>query len=291
VDAVLALGVSRGRLRAAVEAGTVVRLRRGVVTVVDPAVVQPAADATAAGEDHRAHVQAARAALQVLADDSVVSHRSAAWLHELPTFDPRPLNVWVTAPRHGRVALGIHRRLGQVLDDDRTHVAGLPCTSVARTALDLARRRPLHESLVCLDAALARTGERGLATTFARLDWRYDLRALSEAVARADARSESPLESISRGRIIESGLPMPELQAWLPGVDGRRYRVDFLWRAHGVVGEADGWVKYSTIEDVREEKRREDALRGTGLRFVRWTWDEAVRRPDVFLSRLTRGLA
>jgi hypothetical protein len=64
----------------------------------------------------------------------------------------------VTVPSHGRIRTGIHARLGTVPDSDRDLVDGLPCTSVSRTALDVARFRPLHESLVVMDPAVARCG-------------------------------------------------------------------------------------------------------------------------------------
>jgi len=76
-----------------------------------------------------------------------------------------------------------------------------------------------------------------------------------------DPSSESPLESSSRGVMVLAGIGAPELQAWVHGADGLPYRVDFLWRDKRVTGEADGWVKYRDIDDVRAEKRREDALR------------------------------
>jgi hypothetical protein len=63
-------------------------------------------------------------------------------------------------------------------------------------------------------------------------------------VAFADARAESPLESISRLRMREHGVPAPEPQVEI-WIDGRfAGRVDFYWDEYGVIGEADGWGKY-----------------------------------------------
>ncbi len=148
----------------------------------------------------------------------------------------------MTAPRSGRLERGVLVREGLVDPRDRVVVDGVRCTSIARTALDLARGRPLAESLVVLDAAVQRVPVEDLTSAYGRLPGRRGLRALAEAMSLADPRSESPLESASRGVIIHAGLPLPELQAWLTGVDGRAHRVDFLWRAHRVIGEADGWA-------------------------------------------------
>ena len=78
----------------------------------------------------------------------------------------------------------------------------------------------------------------------------YGMKGLAEAISLADPRAESPLESASRGFLHEAHLPLPELQAWICGADGRTYRVDFLWRDRRVIGEADGWVKYTDLGDL-----------------------------------------
>jgi hypothetical protein len=116
------------------------------------------------------------------------------------------------------------------------------------------------------------------------------MRGLAEAISLADPRAESPLESASRGYLHEVQLPLPELQAWIRGADGRHYRVDFLWRDRRVIGEADGWVKYTDLSDLRDEKRREDALRAAGFVMVRWTSDELWRTPDTVMARLRSAL-
>ena len=291
----LAAGVTRGQLDAALRVGTVERVRRGVVRVgsrADSACLPEVEQNTSTSDrelERASHLPAAKAALMRLGDDSTVSHGSSALLHRVPTFEPPPLNVWVTAPRHGHVIAGVHARLGELSPEDITEVDGIRCTSLARTALDLARRRPLHQSLVVLDAALARIGREPLESAFARLTWQRDRRLLREAIDHADALSESALESISRGRFLEARLPRPELQSWIACDDGRRYRVDFLWRAQGVIGEADGAVKYQTRENLIDEKRREDALRRAGFTVVRWTYPELRRTPDAVIARLRRA--
>lgn len=285
VGAVLGSRVTQGQLRAAVRAGTVGSVRRGVVIVVldgDP----PTQDLRAA------HAHAAAAALHALGDDSVVSHGSAAYLLGLPLPRPSdvPGDVAVTAPRHGRILAGTHRRLGLVPSADRIVIDGVLCTDVARTALDLSRRRPLTQSLVVLDAALARVGPATLWSAYERLRWERDLRGLRAALDAADPRSESPLESASRGLMLTVGLPLPDLQAWLCDRTGRRHRVDFLWRGQRVIGEADGWGKYTDLRVLRDEKHREDALRDLDFAFLRWTYHELGRTPNLVVSRWRRAL-
>jgi hypothetical protein len=65
-------------------------------------------------------------------------------------------------------------------------------------------------------------------------------------------------------------------------VDGRIFRSDFCWPEEKVIGESDGWLKYSgddaaaAAETVRAEKRREDALRRAGWRVARWDYAGAL---------------
>ena len=289
---VLASGLTEGQLRAAVRAGALVRIRHGVVALPEPSPsLDDGSDATV--DQRRAqHRRDVEAAIAALGPEAVVSHGSAALLHGLPSLRPGrlPVRPVVTVPSHGRIRNGIHARLGTVPDSDRELVDGLPCTGVARTALDVARFRPLHESLVAMDAAVARCGVEPLWSAFARRPGTYGMRGLREAISLADPRAESPLESASRGYLQEARLPRPELQAWVAVAGGRRYRVDFLWRELRVIGEADGWAKYADIADLREEKRREDALREAGFTVVRWTSEELWRTPDVPMARLRTAL-
>lgn len=120
--------------------------------------------------------------------------------------------------------------------------------------------------------------------------------ALSHLLRHATHLSESPGESLSRARMIELGFKLPRLQVTLTGANGVDYRVDFWWEELGLIGESDGWGKYSTdgtdgtgpAESLRQEKRREDALRERGYRFVRWDWADALD-PQRFAELLVRN--
>lgn len=279
VDEALKAGATRGQLRAAVGAGALDRLRHGVLCLPS----REGADLVR---------RDALAALLVLGPDAVVSHATAGRLVGLPERRPgvRPGPVDVTAPQRGRVRAGIHVHEGVVDPADRALAAGVLCTSAARTALDLARGRPLRESLVVLDVAVRKVGRTALVDAATRLTGRLGLTLLGGAIELADGGSESPLESASRGAMIAAGLPAPELQAWVADDEGRAWRVDFLWRAQRLIGEADGWGKYVGMADLRAEKRREDALRRAGWRFVRWTSDEVWGRDPDALERRLRPL-
>ncbi|WP_375500542.1 hypothetical protein [uncultured Jatrophihabitans sp.] len=155
---------------------------------------------------------------------------------------------------------------------------GVRVTTPARTCIDLARhdRRAgvmacdsaLHQRLVTVDELKA-----GLA----RAQRWPGVRQAREIVHFADARAESPLESVVRLALHDSGFPPPELQYEI-AVPGRRHplRVDLCWPRHRLILEADGRTKYVGDENWRE-KRREALLRPTGFRIERVIWSDVER--------------
>ncbi len=64
------------------------------------------------------------------------------------------------------------------------------------------------------------------------------------------------------------------------------YRVDFWWSQQGVIGEADGRVKYTDEDVLWREKRRRDALEELGLRVVRWSWTDVTTHRDDWVRHL-----
>jgi len=111
---------------------------------------------------------------------------------------------------------------------------------------------------------------------------------IASVLAAADPRAETPIESLTRLRYREFGLPEPVSQAQVYDPDGHEIgRVDFLFWQHGVVGEADGMLKYDREGALREEKRREQSFRGYGLEVLRNNWQEALpgRSPESGCGR------
>jgi hypothetical protein len=168
-------------------------------------------------------------------------------------------------------------------------IENVPVTSAARTCVDVARDRSLLCGVVLLDAALhaAATSVEEIEDVL-RSCWNWPkIRRAQRALALADARSESPLETISRLVIPRLGFPAPEPQRWIFDTAGRPIaRSDFYWDAVGVVGEADGRGKYSAPEAFVLEKDRQDALEDLGLIVVRWGWTAAWNRHDVLRRKI-----
>ncbi|MCW2615931.1 MAG: hypothetical protein JWN08_2925 [Frankiales bacterium] len=235
-----------------------------------------------------------RASAQVLlCEGAVLSHRTAAVAHGWPLVGGLPAVPDLTrAPRRSGDTSSVRGvRVADLPSGHRTVLGAIPVTTAARTVVDVARTQPVRRALVVADAALARGLDPGeLATTAAELArWPGGRRAV-EVVRGADGRAETPLESLTRWAYAEQGLPPPESQVELYGPDGQLLgRVDFLWRAQRVIGEADGMGKYDVPGSLREEKRREERLRRAGFEVVRNDWDDVWRSAGrVDLGRRVR---
>jgi len=133
---------------------------------------------------------------------------------------------------------------------------------------------------------------RGLEAAVAAAATARTLGRIESMVRLVDPRRESALESLSFGHMVRCGLPRPELQFPVQTEEGTRF-ADFAWPQFGVIGEADGEVKYSSRRQNWQEKRREDRVRRLGYRIVRWGWADLRSDPDAVMlmlrSELVRG--
>jgi hypothetical protein len=143
-----------------------------------------------------------------------------------------------------------------------------------------------------MDAALHRelaTVDELYAVTVRCWNW-PKIRRAHRAMRLADARAESPLESVSRLVIRWLGLPEPEPQVRVLDEFGREIgRLDFYWERFGVFGEADGRSKYDGRDVLTAEKLRQEELESTGLIGVRWGWTDITRYPRVVKYRIGRA--
>jgi very-short-patch-repair endonuclease/predicted transcriptional regulator of viral defense system len=216
---------------------------------------------------------------------TVLSHRSAAGLWALRP-DNRP-RVEVSVPRRAaRPKDGIERDLTATLTaDDITRVQGIPCTTVARTLVDLG------------DV----TGPRAVefAVEQAEVLKLFDLRAIEEALRRTGpthGRSllSSVLEDFTAGSTLTeseleeallaisrtAGLRDPEVNVWITLPDGTPARIDFLWRKERLAVETDGGPYHRTRQSRQRDARRDQLLRLAGFEPVRFTDRQVEIEPD-----------
>ena len=268
-----------------------VRLQRGAYLDRAPST---------SAERHRAVIRATLSALTV---PGVLSHASAALLHELPLWRVPLQRVHVTRepPTSGTGSRRLHLHVARLPTDDITALDGIALTDVTRTVVDLARAVPFESAVVTADAALAKK-----ATTVERLRRCLDrmgpvpgTRRAARVVEFADRRSGSVGESRSRVLFHRLDIPAPSLQLEVRRGNGDFVgRSDFGWEEFGTLGEFDGRVKYGRLlrpgqsagDAVYDEKLREDALRDLGWQMARWTWPE-LETPDVIRQRLARAFS
>lgn len=279
-----ALGVSRQRARTHVRRERWSAPARGVVAPIR--VAEPDDDTFQVRR--RRHALAA-AAESLLRPDHLVSGRSAAILHGLPTMGVPDVPELTTAECARLGARGpVHIRSAATRIEEVTTWFGVPTMTVARTIVDLARHNR-QDGLMAADAALyERLVDLG-DIEFALSDcagW-PGIRQARDILASASPLAESALESITRLALADDGFPPPELQV---AIAGTPYRVDFLWPRHRLILEADGREKY-TAKELWREKRREARLRALGYRIERVLWEDVVRYWPATSLRLRAALA
>lgn len=271
-------GGSRRVLDREVERGALVRVRRG-------AYVQ-AAD-WAALDTRQQHLVLASASLRTIGDLLILSHRSAAIAHGIPFLGPVPERVEVTGPRSQKAKSTIHLAVHQTARVPAiVEVGAFAVVTPARAAIDIARTMDFASGMIAVNDVLHRrlATEDELLTEIDRLATKGAPRAL-DVVERADARAESPGESLSLARFHQLDVPIPELQQAVVIEFGIEDRPDFRWEDPLRFGEFDGEVKYqrdafgsgrALEEIVRAEKVREDRLRRIATSIGRWTWQDAL---------------
>ena len=212
------------------------------------------------------------AAVLACGPDAVLSHRSAAALHDVQRIPGGRIDV--TAPS-GRVIRGVRCHTSRSLaDQDRTIIDGIPVSSIERTLLDLAAiysRQRLRSTIEAaqrrdlldrdrFDSLLARSVghrgamplKRGLAQLHDEAPW-----------------TQSGLERAFLELIREAGLPEPLTNVL---VDGEL--VDVYWPQHNLVVELDSYDYHRGKRSFEDDRRKDtkQPARGPAL-------DQSDRRP------------
>jgi hypothetical protein len=237
------------------------------------------------------------AAVLACGDGAVLSHRSAAALHELRRTDR--VKIEVTVPRRSarrHTGVEVHRSTA-LTDADIARVNGIPCTTVARTLLDLAAvlaRRPVERAFdqaemedvlnlrAVLDQLRRNPNHRGGPTVRAILAEHY--------IGKTPTANE--FEEAFFAICRRTGMPLPEVNQWVDLGDGEPpIKADFLWRRHRVIVETDGRRFHGTRQARERDPRRDQRAMLAGWRTVRTTWRQVMNRPHELEATLPALLA
>lgn len=204
-----------------------------------------------------------------------LSHLTAARAWGLPVDDDGAIHVQIRADTRRRATPG-RTRVHRTRRWDAIRLDGVPVTPLARTLADVAASEPLHRSVPVLDAGLRHT-TRGAVAAATPHGGRPAARSRA-ALALADERAESPLESRLRLLLVRAGLPPHDLQHEVRCHGRFVARVD-LWY-EGLVVEADGFAFHSARADYRRDRRRQRALVRLGLAYLPFAWEDVHHHPE-----------
>jgi hypothetical protein len=229
-----------------------------------------------------------RALVERLPPGAAMCRQTAAALHGFGDFAPLPRGVHVVLPPDTwRPTLRGLRTHEAVLAFETVLVSGIPCTTIARTAVDLARANRRLDALPVLDGAL-RTGigMDDLLSEIARHARLRGVREVRDLAPLADAGAQCRQESQLRLVAIDGGLPRPTVQH--PVVDQfgfSRYYLDLAWEKYRLAAEYDG-RSHAERERVSHDRERHNWLDGKGWTMRYFTDVDLYRRPSHIVSVL-----
>jgi hypothetical protein len=267
------LGYSPSSVRWATKVGRLHRLHHGVYAV---------------GHTNLSLQGRCLAAVLASGPRALLSHYSAGWLLGLLATRPVPVHVTTPVPRKRRGLIRIHHSR-TLVDVDRALEQGIPVTSVARTALDLAAgvrfqtlRRLIRRSeelgafeLDDFRSVLVRNrGHRG-AVPLERAINIYEPPRLT--------RSELEREFLAF--VEQAGLPRPITAFVAAG-----YELDVYWPDLRFAVELDVYATHGAHEPFEEDRRRDEDLKLAGIELTRVTGRRLEREPRQVMQRIARLL-
>ncbi len=205
----------------------------------------------------------------------------------MPT-SPVPIHVTTPIPRHKRLGLTIHRSR-TFTEEDGALREGIPVTSVARTALDLAarvRRQSMNRYLQA--AEMAKVFD--LAEFHSTLDrnrghrGRKPLRRALE-LYEPPPYTRSKLEERFFELVLGSGLPRPATNYVEAG-----YELDVYWPELRFAVELEVYETHGSRLSFEQDAVRQEELKLAGVEMIHVTGPRLKREPRRVMRRVARLL-
>ncbi len=142
----------------------------------------------------------------------IIAGRAAAALHGARWIDVDTPVEMICASGRPPAGIIVHNEL--IEDDEIVEIAGLPATSLERTAFDIARHLPRDQAVRHCDALANATGVKvvDVLTLGERYPRARGLHRARRSLALVDGGAQSPRETWLRLLLIDDGLPAPRTQ-------------------------------------------------------------------------------
>lgn len=202
-----------------------------------------------------------------------------------------PVPLVVPPPAQIRPQSGVWISRSVLYPAEISVVDGVPVTSHARSAFDLARTGSVAEALGSVDAYLRATGlsQPDLWSEVGRRGRWTGVPQARVVAGLADPRSASPQESWLRLVWLQAGLPMPLINAPVFDRDGTFVgKPDLLDPESGLAGEYEGDQHRADAHQWRSDVGRYRRFERLGLIVVRATAADR-RNPGELLAALVRA--
>ena len=257
LDELAALGLSRDARKRRIAQRRLIPQYRGIYAV---------------GHDELTERGRFRAAVWAGGEGALLSDLAAArllGLWERPI--PRP-SIVVPRERNPRLREVVVQRATYLAPADRTHVRGIPCTSISRTLVELAPTS-------MLEPAFERAERKG-AIRPALLDRMVhgrpgaaNLRSLIATHRPKSRATRSLLERRLLGVLRRARLPEPIVNGLLE-LEGEILEPDLMWPRQRVLVELDSLDFHGTRAAMRRDRRRDRLALRHGWTPLRATWDD-----------------
>ncbi|MEY2513937.1 MAG: hypothetical protein QOJ89_1295, partial [bacterium] len=244
----LEFGLSASAVRSRVACGRLHRIHEGVYAV---------------GHTRLSRDGFYMAAVLACGEDCALSHRSSCDKRGLRHTARATVDV-ISPRRAGRGHAGIDAHTSStLLARDIEKADGIPCTTVARTLMDLGAVMPRRiverafnqaEMLRVLDMkqiddVLSRAGGHRGAVVLRAIIGDYT----------GPTMTRNDLEEALLAICHAAGLPQPEVNVWI-ACEPIGYEADLLWRAQRLIAEADGRDPHTTRLAFEHDRIRDQRL-------------------------------
>jgi very-short-patch-repair endonuclease/predicted transcriptional regulator of viral defense system len=231
------------------------------------------------------------AAVLACGSGAVLSHRSAAVLWGLREGGGSRIDV-TAMRRTGRTRAGIRVHWRPSLATmDVTSCAGIPCTSVALTLLDLASVLSARSLEKACDRAeqLRIFNGRAIEELLTRVPGTRGTKRLRDVLSELDpqgAETRTEIERLMLALCRNHTLPQPVVNGWIQ-LNEIGFSPDFLWPEAKLIVETDSHKTHRTRRAFEADRRRDQLLAEAGYTTLRFTWRQITEEPE----RVARTIA